>query len=233
MKRLMIVSLTAALVVALTSTAALAVVGSIKNTKHDLSSGNTTYAIKGTEDEVCVFCHTPHNATKKVPLWNHTVTNATFTTYASATIDGTTNLGTAADDPVSVSRLCLSCHDGSVALGAVVKNYSGNSTIGAVAGKTDASGKLISAAALGTDLSNDHPVGITYVTGAGTDLRAVTGTKVVHRTNATKFCQLFGAGPTYTVECASCHAVHGGTDAEPFLRFSNANSELCLTCHDK
>lgn len=232
MRRLITVLTLAVLAVGLVGGSALAVVGNIKNTKHDLSAGNTTYTVKAAgEDEVCVFCHTPHNASKKVPLWNHSVTTSTFLTYSSATIDGTTSLVTSGD-PVNVSVLCLSCHDGSVALGSVVKNYSGNSAIGAIAGKTDASGKLISPAALGTDLSNDHPVGITYVTTPG-DLRGPTGSKVISPTDSARFCQLFGTTAPYTVECASCHAVHGGTGAEPFLRFSNTNSTLCLTCHLK
>lgn len=231
MKRLMIVALLAALVMVLASSVAFALVGSIKNTKHDLSSG-TTAAIRSNEDEICVFCHTPHNATRKVPLWNHTVTSSSFTTYFSTTIDGATNLVKGdASTAASVSVLCLSCHDGSVALGSVVKNYSGAITINDVPGKVTG-GVLVSAAALGTDLSNDHPVGITYKTDVG-DLRSLTGTKVVDPLDPTKFCQLFGTSAPYTVECASCHAVHGGTTAEPFLRFSNANSRLCLACHLK
>ena len=45
----------------------------ISGTAHDLSSNgpNDTYATDSSQ--LCVYCHTPHNATFDVPLWNHQV----------------------------------------------------------------------------------------------------------------------------------------------------------------
>ena len=71
-------------------------------------------------NEICVVCHTTHNADTTVteaPLWNHELTSQTFSMYSSPTMD-------AAQDaqPTGSSKLCLSCHDGATAIDA----YGGN-----------------------------------------------------------------------------------------------------------
>ncbi|HVT83233.1 MAG TPA: hypothetical protein VHM90_21520, partial [Phycisphaerae bacterium] len=46
---------------------------SIVNSPHNLSaSGPGTVKAAG-ESQVCIFCHTPHNATPVKPLWNRAV----------------------------------------------------------------------------------------------------------------------------------------------------------------
>ena len=83
-------------------------------------------------------------------------------------------------------------------------------------------------AALGSDLSNDHPVAFNYqasIDGGDTELNAATG--------LTGTVQLFSG----LVECASCHDPHNYTDGtqpdEPFLVQTNANSAICTQCHNK
>src|SRR5512141_944892 len=84
--------------------------GTIAGTPHDLSAKGW-----GTT-ELCKFCHTPHHAQSvtAAPLWNHATTLATYTLYSSATFQGATSLA----QPGPTSKLCLSCHDGSVAVDA-------------------------------------------------------------------------------------------------------------------
>jgi predicted CXXCH cytochrome family protein len=79
-------------------------------------------------------------------------------------------------------------------------------------------------ARLGSDLSNDHPVSVTYDTTK--DPAFVTPVS-----GAVNGLPLFGAGKNQ-VECASCHNVHDNTNA-PFLRTTNGGSALCLRCHIK
>lgn len=104
---------------------------------------------------------------------------------------------------------------------------------------------------LGTDLRNDHPVGIKYpTTGPGVDFNAPTTTVNTVRffdTNGNgrpdkNEIRLYGASGDFQVECASCHDPHGvgpgpGGSGSPFnktfLRTSNAGSAVCLTCHVK
>ena len=139
-------------------------------TKHNLGttgvSGNNQFS--GTA-EICVFCHTPHGAdtTAAVPLWNRTLAGQTYQTYDSL---GTTTLDGKVVAVGSVSIACLSCHDGAQAMNAVI-NAPGSGLTGDAtwtAGKWSgpnvdtASGKITGVALLGTDLRNDHPIGIQY-----------------------------------------------------------------------
>jgi hypothetical protein len=99
---------------------------------------------------------------------------------------------------------------------------------------------------IGTDLTNDHPVGITFPTanGPGTDFKTPTGTQG----NATFFDTNSNGGMDKgdvrlydaKVECASCHDPHGvpsgaagSTFNLTFMRLANTNSAVCLTCHAK
>ncbi len=165
--------------------------------------------------EVCIVCHTPHNANTTVtdaPLWNHEVTTATFTPYSSATLDA------AVGQPDASSKLCLSCHDGTVAL----DNFGGTTGGTNFIGGNDL---------LGTDLSNDHPISFTY----DPALASADGGLFDPST------QNSGLGGVINddmliggkMECASCHDVHNGSGIGFLLVKSNANSALCLTCHNK
>lgn len=132
-------------------------------------------------------------------------------------------------DPV-VPNGCLSCHS------------SGSGPVGA--GATD-----FSAFVIGTDLRNDHPVGVLYPpTGAGIDFNAPSSTRPGIRwfdTNGngrldTREVRLYDSGEGYEVECASCHDPHGVPSGAPgstfntsFLRVPNTASALCMTCHTK
>ena len=212
----------AVLVVVLVLIGTGAALAAIVNTKHDLSAAGVA------NNEVCVWCHTPHNSdtVQLAPLWSHesTVVN-NYTIYSSATLDGTTS------QPSGVTKACLSCHDGTVAVGNIAYGkYAGNLDPGAHGNATDyaANATMIGGALLGTDLSNDHPVSITYENTLDAGLRAPTNGRVSYN-NIT--LQLYGASNNM-VECASCHNVHDDTN-NPFLRASNSGSALCLVCHDK
>jgi predicted CXXCH cytochrome family protein len=80
----------------------------------------------------------------------------------------------------------------------------------------------------GTDLSNDHPIGITYDNTATGDTAFVDPAVVATNLGV----PLATALPGTKVECSSCHSVHD-TTYMPFLRISNDNSAICLACHVK
>jgi len=164
--------------------------------------------------EVCVVCHTPHGAVTGLtaPLWNHEVTTTTFTLYTSASLDATSN------QPDGSSKLCLSCHDGTVAM----DNFGGQTGGTKFIGGNDL---------LGTDLSSEHPVSFTYdaalaTTDGGLFDPITTSSGVGSTINA----DLLLAGK---VQCSSCHDVHNGSGVAKLLVKSNAGSALCLTCHNK
>lgn len=181
-------------------------ISQITGTPHDFSGRGW-----GTT-QICVFCHTPHNGATglEAPLWNHALTISTFTLYTNTV--SSTFQGGPATQPGGVSKLCLSCHDGTVAI----------DSFGTRTGTTNMTGTRN----LGTNLSNDHPISFTY------DLALATldGGLV---TPASASSVVAGI-PLYNakVECASCHNVHSNTNGS-FLRASNASSALCLKCHIK
>lgn len=183
---------------------------SIVNSAHDLSSQNNTTT------EVCVFCHTPHNAITPavVPLWNRNDSAATYTMYSSTTISMTIQ-----NQPEGTSAACLSCHDGTIALDSLV-----NPPPGFTAG-TDV---MVGPALISNDLTNDHPISVIYDSTA--DASGFVATATVQAGPLPLFN---GTGATGTqLECATCHNVHDPA-IPPFLRIANTASAICTNCHTK
>lgn len=151
-------------------------------TVHNLgSAGPGPNTFSGTA-EICVFCHTPHggDSTASVPLWNKDLGSATYTTYDSL---GTSSLDGATAAVGSVSIACLSCHDGTQAMDTVL-NAPGSGAAGDAAwqaGVWTGNNSPAGIALIGTDLTNDHPVGIQY--GGG----GITVTTPAAATNDTDF----------------------------------------------
>jgi predicted CXXCH cytochrome family protein len=210
---------------ALGAQSASAAIGTIVNSKHDFSATGPSATYKGTSTQVCVYCHAPHNGGGTTLLWNHAASAATYTLYTkttSSTMDATIG------QPGAVSKLCLSCHDGTVAV----------DSFGGATGNKLATG----VANLGTDLSNDHPIGFAYnaaLVTADPGLRAVSTAATIGtgNTGTIETKMLFGASGAATVECASCHDVHNSTSGtaveSKLLRQTTAGSALCMTCHIK
>jgi hypothetical protein len=95
--------------------------GQISGTKHDFSGRSWA----PTENRMCGVCHTTHKAKNEpsAPLWNHQSTAvASYTLYTSPTFDN--QGGLTITNPSASSKLCLSCHDGTVAL----ENFGGTTT---------------------------------------------------------------------------------------------------------
>lgn len=179
----------------------------ITGSDHDFSGQGWTQ-----NDQICVVCHAPHNNTTvaAAPLWNHDSSTGPWTMYGGSDIQGAIDAA-----PSGVSLLCLSCHDGTVAL----DSFGGATGTAFLTGTEN----------IGTDLSNDHPISIVYDNVADTGLAAPTvGSGVAGGT--TIAADMLYSGK---VECASCHDVHNSFGIGALLKKSNASSGLCLTCHLK
>ncbi|MDT8383959.1 MAG: cytochrome c3 family protein [Gammaproteobacteria bacterium] len=242
-------------------------ISDVRNTKHNLgalsSSGPARTVQSGSdEDEICVFCHTPHGANLAAPgpLWNRSLSTATYNTYNSGSLDATLE-GVALDQPNGISKLCLSCHDGTIAIGAVnVLNGSlaaGPITMSGVQGDGtmpagDSGVNSGFTRRLGTDLSNDHPISFTYDTALALkdgELRdPASEPEIGNRAPGVPRHIPLDNGQ---VQCNSCHDPHIRDEADPtknikFLRlnrfqkvspisttFNEANDIICMACHDK
>jgi len=216
----------------------------IQYSGHDLTPtgpGQFMYNTSAADDQICIFCHTPHNAividtapdNNKLPLWNRSILGNVdgFTVYSSTTLNAIP------DQPRSMTLLCMSCHDGTSALN-VVQNFGGGpytfpvfnvgdpTTIGEVPGLGINIGESVK------DLSNDHPVSFVFDTNLR-DNDAANGVFGLNQPSTISPLRLFNG----RLECATCHNPHEQGDAIdgkfPFLRMSNANSEMCIKCHNK
>mgnify|MGYP001602495237 CR=1 FL=1 len=94
----------------------------ISTTKHNLSAEYTSTIRATTIANICVFCHTPHSSSSAGPLWNHSTSSANYSVRSlpSGSYEGDTWRVTQAGQPDGSSKLCLGCHDGTIALGLLV-----------------------------------------------------------------------------------------------------------------
>ncbi|HEX4085058.1 MAG TPA: cytochrome c3 family protein [Chthoniobacteraceae bacterium] len=183
--------------------------GSILDSPHNLGvSGPGVFRAKSQTD-VCIFCHSPHGGESNTPLWNHRKSAASYTTYSSSTM--VAKVG----QPNGSSALCLSCHDGTIALGMV------NSTAKPIEMRNSAVA-ITGSANLGTDLSQDHPVSFTY----NSALAARQGKLA----DPGKLKGPVRLDANHEVQCTSCHDPHNDQYGD-FLVMDNSGSQLCTTCH--
>ena len=177
------------------------------NTKHNLSVSGPGSLRALTETRICIFCHTPHNATPLSPLWNKDLDPQVYAVYASPTLRAGL-----IPQPSGPTKLCLSCHDGTIAMGAVLNPTGG---IGMAGGSTLPPGSLSD---FGLDLSGHHPVSFPYhVSLPNAELASSPPPELV-----------YGGGDE--IHCITCHDPHDDRYGR-FLAMDNRYSVLCTTCH--
>ena len=231
-----------------------AITANIANTKHNFSatvippaSTNRT-ASATSESQICAFCHTPHGATDepKAPLWNRKL-NSTggYTMYSSASLDGPMPT-----EPGGKSKLCLSCHDGTIAVGQVnVLNRQQNPVIAMTGENTDGTITAGPYGAdtgytrrIGVDLSNDHPISMTF-----DSARAASDGELFNPATSPHLSDRTAGGPPALpqgdylpleddkVECISCHDPHVQSDVagenNKFLRVNRFQQQPPVDDH--
>ena len=189
----------------------------VNGSPHDLSATGGTGQNKvsfASEGRVCVFCHVPHQAQAGLPLWSRELSQATYTPYQSSTLKANPK----PDRPTGASRLCLSCHDGTIAL---TQYVSSNITGGL---------PMQGSANLTTDLSNDHPISFSYGSSVG------SSTELVAPGALPSQIKLEGGD---ILQCTSCHDPHDN-ELGRFLVINNndptkpgyqTGAPLCVACH--
>jgi predicted CXXCH cytochrome family protein len=174
----------------------------VVGTKHDFSATGPGTIRALTERDACVFCHVPHSGASNRPD-----PTAVYVPYASSTMRARPGV------PTGATRVCLSCHDGTIAVG--------QTRSGRIA--TTGSGYVPqgSPSNLGTDLRRTHPVSFPPINDAR-----------VHAPAASDEVKLDRGGE---LQCTACHDPHQER-RDPligkFLVKSSASSRLCLSCHD-
>jgi predicted CXXCH cytochrome family protein len=177
------------------------------DTKHNLSVSGRGDVRATSETRMCIFCHTPHNATPESPLWNKELQPVVYSVYTSPTLRAAP-----IPQPSGPTKLCLSCHDGTIAMGAVVNPAGGITMSG---GSTLPPGSL---SVLGLDLTGHHPVSFAYNA-------ALPNVELVDSPPGE-----LPFGGTDEVHCTTCHDPHKDLYGK-FLVKDNRYSALCTTCH--
>ena len=185
----------------------------IVNSKHNLSISGPGDVKSVSEDRICIFCHTVKGSSSSATyLWNRSMPAQVYIPYESSTLYAEVG------QPTGASKLCLSCHDGTIALGALGSEPDEIQFAGGLRLMPDQPTRL------GTDLSDDHPISFVY----DTQLAQANG-------DLKDPSQLTGAvrlDATNQLQCTACHDPHDNANGM-FLVMSNAHSELCIVCHDK
>ena len=203
----------------------------IVGSPHDFSTDSWNF-----RKEICRVCHVPHDHDRAFKrglnglLWNHEVSSATYTMYSSPTLDGAQDA-----QPSGISKLCLGCHDGTVAIDAFDKNATGTIFIQDINPGNRVPGGNYWSGSVG-DLRATHPISIVYDETKDKGLAPKTATMGTSGTIA----DVLEGGK---VQCSSCHDVHDEKgEAVPgthLLRVAQTvdqggtASGLCLTCHVK
>ena len=216
----------------------------IQGTPHDFSGkGNPPTGS-------CTFCHTPHKALSTLLLWNHTLSKNTFSWDVPATTAGTKFPTFKGDTYKGPSAKCLSCHDGTVAVGDIAWFNEGKPP---VLDNTKHDSGPFNIASTSGSMAGNHPVAMPYPyqnakntyngvsTGAGAELTEwqatpLTPVRIFNDDGSGNITAGAVAGKT-GLECSSCHDPHNKAAVDDlFLRGKlggNDTNYICLKCHIK
>jgi hypothetical protein len=178
-----------------------------------LSSGASVYSQGGLG---CTFCHAPHSGIGGItPLWNQKLSQSSYVPYTSTTDNAQATQPTLG----RTSSLCLSCHDGTVAVGQ-----------SAAYGPLPVVGSMNAADSFGTTLTGSHPFSLVLPIKDASNLVASLASqgKTADPTGAVKLVN-------GNIECTTCHSPHiQAIDriAQNFLIRDSSNGQMCLACHD-
>jgi predicted CXXCH cytochrome family protein len=195
-------------------------------TLHNLSVSGPGEIRAVSETEICKFCHIPHSAVVPTPLWSQKLSRAQYQVPSVRDRGGRPAAGR---QPDGASRLCMSCHDGTVALGDIGGEprpiaLSGAQRLGA--GRRGY---------LGTDLSGSHPISfvVSDITrDAGGGLRDMGTTPVLEMMRG-QGVRLDAQGK---MQCTTCHDPHSDRyyqeGSVPRFWVRPTEEEVCLSCHE-
>lgn len=164
----------------------------------------------------CTFCHAPHSGLGGItPLWNQKLSQSSYVPYNSSTYNEQGTQPTLG----RTSSLCLSCHDGTVAVGQ-----------SAAYGQLPMIGSMNSMDSFGTTLTGSHPFSLVLPIKDAPNLVASLASqgKTADPTGAVKLIN-------GNIECTSCHDPHvQAIDkiAQDFLVRDSSRAQMCLACHD-
>ncbi len=205
--------LLAGLVIVVTGTRLHAQISTDAMGVHNLGPSSQS-PLTGARPDACAYCHAPHSGLN-AGLWNQKLTTQNYTVYKTDTSKNIQVNPTIGSD----SNECLSCHDGSVAVGATVAY-----------GQVLTRGSMSTQDVFGTNMQTQHPFSLALPIKDKVDLvaslaangKTADPTGAVHLVNG-------------NLECTSCHNPHVQAKdiiSRNFLVKDSSSGQLCLACHD-
>jgi predicted CXXCH cytochrome family protein len=183
----------------------------VKDSLHNLSASGPGLIKSGVADRICEFCHISHSARQEGALWARRKSAAVYIPYSSSTAIAQPG------QPTGTSILCLSCHDGTIALGEVLSRGRRHSI-------AEGLGRMpVGKALQGTDLSDDHPISFEY-----SPSLVSQNDQLVLPSLIDSRLRLDGNGE---LQCTTCHDPHD-SPFEKLLVMPNIRSQLCIECHN-
>lgn len=182
----------------------------IKDSLHNLTATGPGSVKAVAADRICVFCHIAHSSSKTAALWSRGSSTAGYIPYSSSTAVAQPG------QPTGSSILCLSCHDGTIALGEIINR--GNPISMAGGNNRMPQGKGLQ----GTDLRDDHPISFQY----SASLAMQNGELAMPGS----FSPALRLDRNGELQCTTCHDAHD-SPYEKLLVMSNIGSQLCVECH--
>ncbi|NOY06086.1 MAG: cytochrome C [Chlorobi bacterium] len=195
----------------------------IKDSHHDFRSASWRSMT------MCQPCHVPEvtdTTSWETPAWTTSLRVPPFSMYSSSTMNAFVG------QPSGISKLCLSCHDGTIAIESHAESESGQ--------------PLLLAGEFKIDLSNSHPVSFPYDEGlVFMDRKMRDPTSTASGLGGTIAEDLLDNGRVEctschdphisrnTQGCSGCHIMHENKIKSLSLRVDNSRSKLCLICHNK
>ena len=216
----------------LAANAARAPKSAVFGSAHDFKTAGE-YSPGGASYTLCNFCHIAHKfgsapTGPSYLLWNHTLSSvASYGVYTSDSMASTpTDLG----GQMTVSNLCLSCHDGTVAVNSWYEVQAGTNF------QPLPQGTLFMAEDHTVrDLSKQHPVNFTYP-----DSTTAANIGILPSAN-TSSIDGNGNVPLFAgkMQCATCHDAHAGPSSGAHLFFrtfpstpaQTTTGSFCVYCH--
>jgi hypothetical protein len=187
----------------------------------------------GASYTLCNFCHIAHKfgSAPTGPgylLWEHTLSSTP--SYGVYTSDSMASTPTDLGGQLTVSNLCLSCHDGTVAINSWYEPQN-NKFYQPITQGTD----FMPDDTTVRDLTKQHPVNFTYpdaTTAANIGMLPAADSKSLDGN---------GTVPLYggKMQCATCHDPHAGDSSGTHLFFrifpstaaQTATGSFCVYCH--
>ena len=223
-------------------------------TAHDFSGKSVTGGDGGTYTTgLCTFCHTPHRAMSTLLLWNHTLSTATYSWDVPKTTAGTNFPTFKGDTYNGPTAKCLSCHDGSVAIGDVAWFGGGKPATPLDTIHMPSAFNVGATDGILGSMKGNHPVAMPYpylntkntyngvTTGDSATLSEwqptpLANVRMFNDDGSGNISAGVIAGKS-GIECSSCHDPHNKQSVDDlFLRGMIGGSDttyLCLKCHIK